>query len=245
MLMCGKYALTVVSWLLFLSPIPGALAQAPRGIFVTPIPNEPFMAVVDEQRTSVQPNGTVVNVKTIHAIARSGQGQIYNEARPLVPADYVGTPPIRVMHIYDPQTRLNTFLYPQEKTGWQGRTPHPPATAPPDLYATPAANSLPVNQFTKEEDLGTQTMEGVSVHGVRETQLVPTAQGGSGKEVTITDEYWYSDDLRLNMVTKHNDPRTGSVSMTVTQVTRTEPDAAIFEIPSGYRLEGPAVQAVP
>jgi len=243
--MRAKYALTIASWLAFLSAIPGALAQGSRGIFVTPIANQPFMAVVDEQRTSFQPDGTALAMKTIHAIARSTQGQIYNESRPLVPASFSGTPPIRVMHIYDPQTRLNTFLYPQQKTGWQGRTPHPPSTVPPDLYATPTANSLPSNQFTKDEDLGTQTMEGVTVHGVRETQIIPAAQNGTAKEVMVTDEYWYSDELRLNMLVKHNDPRTGSVTTTVTQVTRTEPDAAIFEIPSGYKLDGPAVQAAP
>ena len=88
-------------------------------------------------------------------------------------------------------------------------------------------------------------MEGVTVHGVRETQIIPAAQNGTAKEVTVTDEYWYSDELRLNMLVKHNDPRTGSVTTTVTQVTRTEPDAAIFEIPSGYKLDGPAVQAAP
>jgi hypothetical protein len=241
--MRAKYFLTVAPWLVFVSAVLWVQSQAPRGIFVTPIANEPFMAVVDEQHTNFQPNGTVLVLKTIHAIARSTQGQIYNESRPLVPASYPDTPPIRVMHIYDPRTRLNTFLYPQQKTGWQGRIPHPPSTVPPDLYATPAANSLPLNQFTKEEDLGTRTMESVPVHGVRETQTIPAAQNGTGKEVTVTDEYWYSDDLRLNMLVKHNDPRTGSVIITVTQVTRTEPDAAIFEIPSGYKLDGPAVQA--
>jgi hypothetical protein len=83
---------------------------------------------MEEPRTSIQPDGTAPAMKTIHAIARSTQGQIYNESRPLVPASFTGTPPIRVMHIYDPQTRLNTFLYPQQKTGWQGRTPHSPST---------------------------------------------------------------------------------------------------------------------
>jgi hypothetical protein len=239
--MRAKYALTIASC--FLCAIPGALAQGSRGIFVTPVANQPFMAVVDEQRTSFQPDGTALAMKTIHAIARSTQGQIYNEARPFVPASFTGTPPIRVMHIYDPQTRLNSFLYPQQKTGWQGRTPHPPSTVPPDLYATPIANSLPPNQFTKDEDLGPQTMEGVTVYGVRETQTIPAAQNGTAKEVMVTDEYWYSDELRLNMLVKHNDPRTGSVTITVTQVTRTEPDAGIFEIPSGYKLDGPAVRA--
>lgn len=242
--MRAKYSLAVASWLVFLSAVPAGFAQAPRGIFVTPIANAPFMAVVDEQRTNILPNGAVVNLKTIQAIARSSQGQIYNEGRPLVPLSFAGTPPIVDSHIYDPQTRLNTFLYPQRMTGWQGRTPRPPETVPPDLYATPTANSLPLNQFTKEEDLGTKNMEGVPVHGVRETQTIPAAQSGTGQEVTVTDEYWYSDDLRLNMLIKHNDPRSGSVTFTVTQVSRTEPDASIFEIPSGYKLSGPAVQGV-
>jgi hypothetical protein len=240
MAMRSKYALTVTSWLVFLSAVPGALAQSPRGIFVTPIANAPFMAVVDVQRTRIQPDGTALNLKTVRAIARNSQGQIYNETRPLVPATYAGTPPITIIHLYDPQTRTNSFLYPQQMTAWQGAMDRPPATVPPDLYAAPTGNSLPVSQFAKEEELGTRTMEGVPVHGVRETQTVPASQGIGGKEITVTDEYWYSDDLRLNLVVKHNDPRTGSVTMTVTQITRTEPDSAIFEVPAGYKRIGPA-----
>jgi hypothetical protein len=53
-----------------------------------------------------------------------------------------------------------------------------------------------------------------------------------------TDEYRYSDDLRINLIIKHSDPRTGSVTMTVTQVIRTEPDSARFEIPDGYKPTG-------
>ncbi|HEX4786422.1 MAG TPA: hypothetical protein VH350_18930 [Candidatus Sulfotelmatobacter sp.] len=70
---------------------------------------------------------------------------------------------------------------------------------------------------------------------LREIQTVPTEASSRSKDIVVTDEYWYSDDLRINMVITHNDPRTGSVTMTVTQVTRTEPDAALFEIPEGYK----------
>ena len=58
------------------------------------------------------------------------------------------------------------------------------------------------------------------------------------RKSVITDEYWYSDDLRINLIIKHSDPRTGSVTMTVTQVIRTEPDSARFEIPDGYKPTG-------
>lgn len=39
----------------------------------------------------------------------------------------------------------------------------------------------------------------------------------------MTDEYWYSESLRIYLVIKHDDPRTGSVSMTVSEVTVSEP----------------------
>jgi hypothetical protein len=111
----------------------------------------------------------------------------------------------------------------------------PPATAPPALlYASPAGNSLPQNEFTKEEDLGIREIEGLPAHGVRETQTIPADNSGTGYEMLISDEYWYSDDLRINLVLKHSDPRTGTVTMTVTQVKRTEPDPALFEIPHDY-----------
>jgi hypothetical protein len=50
----------------------------------------------------------------------------------------------------------------------------------------------------------------------------------------ITDEYWYSDDLRINLIIKHSDPREGTTTMTVSDIARVEPDPSLFEIPDGY-----------
>jgi hypothetical protein len=36
------------------------------------------------------------------------------------------------------------------------------------------------------------------------------------------------------MMIRHNDPRTGSVTMIVSGVTRVEPDPALLQIPEGY-----------
>jgi hypothetical protein len=91
---------------------------------------------------------------------------------------------------------------------------------------------LPVNESAKVEDLGTQTMEGMPVHGIRETQ---TINDSAGKITVATDEYWYSDDLRMNLVARHNQPGETTLTVTVTQVTRRDPDAALFEIPAGYK----------
>ena len=77
-------------------------------------------------------------------------------------------------------------------------------------------------------------MQGVSAHGLRHTQTIPAASGGAGKDIVVTDEYWYSEDLRINVLLKHDDSRTGSVILTVTQIARTEPNASLFQIPDGY-----------
>jgi hypothetical protein len=144
--------------------------------------------------------------------------------RALVPATFAGTPPTVRVHFYDPQTRSYTYLYPNQHTYTTGTVNHPPAAEPADLIASPAGSSTPLNQFTKEEDLGTQSVEGVAAHGVRETQTIPAASSSTGNEMVLTDEYWYSDDLHMNVMVKHSDPRTGSVTMTLTQAARTDPD---------------------
>jgi hypothetical protein len=203
-----------------------AFAQA-SGIFVTPIPNAPLLAVVTTQGTRILDDGTVLNRRTFSAIARDNQGRIFNEQRQWVPASDTSDPPILTIHIYDPQTRQNTFLRPEDKVAWQNTVNHPPATQPPALGG-------PAGQYVKEEDLGTRRMEGVDCHGIRDTQTIP-ADANGGKELKVVDEVWYSDDLRINMLVIHNDPRTGDQTTTVTQVNRSEPDAAIFAIPAGYK----------
>jgi hypothetical protein len=220
--------------LVFVVLIPIAPAQT-RGVFVTPIPNVPFLAVVNTQSSQIQKDGTTLNRKTLSAIARDGNGRIFNERRPLIPASEAATPPILSILIYDPQTRASTFIDPRNRVAWQSTLNRPPSALPPEVGSIPLTGSSQASPYVKEEDLGTRRMEGVDVHGTRDTQTIP-AEANGGKEIAVVDEYWYSEDLRLNMLAIHKDPRTGEQTTTVTQVERSEPDPAIFEIPSGYKI---------
>jgi hypothetical protein len=199
----------------------------------------PFTAAITVERSFVQPDGSVRHLKTERQIARDSRGRIYNEMRVLVPESSSKAPQVQRIHLYDPQTRIATDLNVPYRTYWTMTANRPPATVPPTLLdATPAGNALQQNEFTKKEDLGIQEIGGIPAHGVRETQTVSADASGARKEVVVTDEYWYSDDLRINLLIKHNDPRTGGVTMTVGQVQRTEPDPAIFEIPAGFKPAG-------
>jgi len=218
--------LSVIALPLFLT-VPRVSAQ--DDIFVTPILNAPFSGVINVERSMVRQDRTVVNLKTVRAIHRDSSGCIYNEYGTLLPASSSETPKITHVLLYDPKTRTSTTLFPPQHAYRSTTTRRPPATTPPVL----ASYGLQ-NEYTREEDLGLQEMQGLSVHGLRHTQTIPAGTGGSDKDIVVSDEYWYSEDLRINLVLKHNDPRTGSVSMTVTQVSRADPDSSLFQIPDGY-----------
>jgi hypothetical protein len=234
-----RLSLLGVSWLLVVavaSSVPGASAQDGPDIFVTPIPNSPFSAVVNVERSVVLSNGFVIEFKTIRDIARDTRGRIHNELRMQLAASSTETPKIVSIHLYDPQTRISTMINPAEKTFWTKTVNHPPSTVPPAIrFASPAGEGLPENEFTKEEDLGVHDMEGVQARGIRQTQVIPAESSGTGKEIVITDEHWYSEDLRINLMIKHSDPRSETVALRVSQVTRTEPEPALFEVPQGYK----------
>lgn len=236
--MRGRFSLTAVSYLILLAvamATPRVWAQA-LDVFVTPIPHAPFTGVIHVERSIVQRNGSVTQLKTIREIGRDSLGRIHNESRELLPVSSNKTPQVVSIHLYDPQTRISTVLNPKDRTFWTMAVNRPPATVPPSfLNASPTGATLPRNEFTKQEDLGMREMEGGPVHGVRETQTIPAASSGAGKEITVVDEYWYSDDLRINLMISHSDPRTGSVRMTVAQVSRAEPDAAFFEVSGDYK----------
>ncbi|HZQ17626.1 MAG TPA: hypothetical protein VFA90_02810 [Terriglobales bacterium] len=222
------------AFVLFLAtPSQRAFAQ---GFFLTPIPNSPFSGVVNIERTMVRNDGSVIQVKSIQNVARDSLGRVHNEMRTFVPILSSETPQLLRIHLYDPHTRISTNIDVPKRTFWTTTLNHPPATEPPSIrFAAPDGNA-PANDFTQQEDLGIRDFEGVAAHGMRQTQIVAVS---GGKEVQLVDEYWYSQDLRVNLMVKHVDPRKGTITMTVTQISRTEPDPTAFDVPEGYTQPGP------
>ncbi len=241
-----RFSLAAFSGFLLLT-IPATVlpASAQVNIFLTPVPNAPFSAVVEVQRTSIRSDGSVLNLKSFRNMARDGIGRIHNESRTFVASGSTRTPEILYIHLYDPRNRVSTEVDARSQTFYTHTMNHPPSAVPPTVrFGAPSASGVPQNDFAKEEDLGSQEIEGVLARGVRETQIIPAEGNEAGKEMTVTDEYWYSDELRINVEMKHSDPRIGTTTLTVTHITRGEPDPALLEIPAGYTRAG-AAQAVP
>jgi hypothetical protein len=90
------------------------------------------------------------------------------------------------------------------------------------------------------EDLGVQRIAGVSAEGKRHTMVIPTGQMGNDREITVT-ETWTSPERKIVVSRTTDDPRMGKTTMVVSDLQRAEPDAALFQIPSEYRvIESPA-----
>jgi hypothetical protein len=207
------------------------------GVFVTPVPNEPLTAVAEVESTQTLDDGTPVSKKTFNNIARDSQGRIYNERRSMVPATSNATPELMSFHVFDPTTRLNTFLDPETHLARQSFFPERATTQPVSRAPGPSTVVAVRKQSgVEEQDLGTQSMEGVVVRGTRKIRTISASSSGTGKAVVVTDEIWYSEELSLNMLVKHDDPRTGQQTVTITKVERSEPPAETFEIPAGYRV---------
>jgi hypothetical protein len=107
--------------------------------------------------------------------------------------------------------------------------PVPPPPPPP-----PAPGALRENE--KTENLGTSTIEGLLAEGTRTNTVIPAGQIGNDRPIEVVDERWYSPDLKMTIMTKHSDPRMGENVFKLTNVSRTEPQRSLFEVPADYAV---------
>jgi hypothetical protein len=153
--------------------------------------------------------------------------------------------------INDPVAGMGYMLDATHKTVRQmpaNRHRPPPAQSASDQGAAAAAAatgggagraraSMRSNANVTIDDLGTQVMDGLSVQGKRRTHTIPAAQAGSAKDIQVVTETWYSSDLQMVVMSKTSDPRFGDSVYQVTNISRAEPDPALFTVPSDYQVQ--------
>jgi hypothetical protein len=50
------------------------------------------------------------------------------------------------------------------------------------------------------------------------------------------NERWYSPELQVDLMTRHNDPRTGETTYRLANINRTDPAKSLFEVPTDYTV---------
>jgi hypothetical protein len=159
------------------------------------------------------------------------------------------------IEISDPVAGVRYTLEPRNHTAHKmafPQAPPPPLPANPD--GTPAARmirplpaqlppqyrSVQQDQTTRpqfsRESLGTQTIEGVLAEGSRTTVTYPIGAVGNDRPITTTSETWNSPELKMVVLSKNSDPRNGDSITRLTNISRAEPDASLFQAPPEYQI---------
>jgi hypothetical protein len=101
--------------------------------------------------------------------------------------------------------------------------------------AAPPRNNMPPPR-TNTEDLGTQTIEGILVEGRRTTTVVAAGAIGNDRPIASTHDNWSSPELKIIVLSKSSDPRSGEHTRKLVNISRAEPDPALFQVPPGYTV---------
>lgn len=227
--------------LAFVSPLAraqramGAPPFSPR-IYVTPIPGSPFSATEEVSIISAATNGSAFQRKSSALIARDSRGRIHNESRVNVPLTFTRDPQLISFMVYDPYRQMSTFMNPYTHIAREITFARAAGTAPPNNWAQHQSPSTLGDPNIRLDDLGTSMMEGLEVHGYRRTATLPQKISGTAQPIVVTDEYWYSEDLHINLLEKHADPRTGELTVRLTKLIRVEPPSNLFDVPFDYKV---------
>lgn len=235
-------------------------------ISVAPVSGAPYSATVTNESVQTLADGNRIVQTTSGSTARDSQGRTRQDT-PLPPIGDMT--PANAPHfaiIMDPVAQLSYTLDLTNKTAQKMPAPAGAATIASSAGGGPVfvqqfgalpAGETPIppptitlmksvgredNVDLRTEDLGTQTMEGLSVTGVRTTRTIPAGEIGNEKPLAIVTEVWTSPDLKTIIYSKRTDPRMGEQVFKLTNIQRAEPDPSLFVVPADFKLtEGPQI----
>src|SRR5262249_238057 len=89
---------------------------------------------------------------------------------------------------------------------------------------------------TSTEQLAKQMVEGVECEGTRSVTTMPAGAIGNERPIETVNETWFSQELKIMIMSKRSDPRFGETTYRITNISRSEPDASLFQISSEYTI---------
>jgi len=219
------------------------------------VTSAPYTATATTESTQVLADGNRIVNKTSSFVARDSQGRMRRETD----LHRIGTMQVdspKTVFINDPTTHTQYIFTPGGEATKVVRSQGTWKEGPQIIDLRNGKGERHVNEKVivnvqgaherqqskesseqvKHEDLGTQTIEGVSAQGKRETVTIPAGQIGNEKPIEIVTETWFSPELHTMVLRKHSDPRLGDSTYRLTDIKRNEPDAALFQPPPGTKV---------
>ena len=224
----------------------------------------PYSAQTVTEFTQTLADGNHIHRSNTASIARDSEGRTRREESIMAIGPLAGqaeTP--KSIFIHDPVDGTSYILEPDSHTARQTNLPRVFRFTSEGPHASWVQRNTTVRietragsekledrakaqleKHVKTEDLGTQVMEGLAVQGKRETRTIPAGQIGNELPLQIVTESWYSPELQTLVMSKTSDPRTGESTYKLTNVSRAEPDPALFQVPADYTITEDKLPAV-
>ena len=210
----------------------------------------PFTATFTTKQTQTLADGNQIQRSTTGTIARDSQGRTRRDVtltgigpwaasdKPAPHAIMINDVVANTQYILNPNTKIAHQVPPpsgRHRGGRKGAFER--RGAPPSPDDADADNAGRRQRDVVTTSLGTQTINGVQAEGTRYTRTIPAGAIGNENPIVITTEKWYSPDLQMVVLRKHDDPRTGETITQLTNIQRSEPQASLFAVPSGYTVK--------
>ncbi|HWE86882.1 MAG TPA: hypothetical protein VG267_18195 [Terracidiphilus sp.] len=204
-------------------------------IFIPPKAGAPFDLKLGAEWSRAMANGGSFTLVNERRIVRDSRGRIYQERFTLVPKGGDLQPQMTVFQITDPDQHTWYNCAPYNKV-CDLRSYRLSTTMhfQPQLETSGA---LPDGKgYRQDDDLGEGSQHGLGTHGYREVYSFNPGAMGNDKEMTITREFWFSPQLGINLSSLVDNPQTGKQIFTVKELSTSEPDPSMFEVPADYRV---------
>ena len=196
----------------------------------------PYSAVESVQEQQVLPGGNTIEHQNQSKVYRDSQGRVRIERTMQPPPGATNATARTEITIFDPVAGSFSVLNSQMMSSVKSNLP--PANPNRTAHRPDAVGRRnPSGAQTTTENLGTQSIAGVTATGTRRTETIPAGAIGNQQAIQVVREVWLSNDLKIPVMIKTTDPRFGTRTMQLTNVVQAEPDASLFQVPSNYSVE--------
>lgn len=195
----------------------------------------PYKANVSMTRVETLADGNTIQQTATGTVARDSQGRTYSlETSNGGPLGQTG--PVTRIAIFDPVAGYMYEINTTEKTATRRAVHVPSASSMASGKNGGHWKGGPEAAAAMKTDLGTSVIAGVSATGTKTTHTLAAGAIGNSGPIVSTSETWYSPELQIVVSSKHSDPRAGEMTYTLSNIERSEPSAALFQVPSGYTI---------